>query len=525
MKSFGILLKTIFVFITFIMLASCGGGGGKENDNNREDQTQTSIFFLAEKVTPKTELYATNVSGSNILRLNHVLPEFADVVSMKVSPNRKYVAYSATSGLSSVVDLYIVKVDGSSAYKVSGVFPANQLNGVGQFDWSPDSTKLAYLAKGQDNNLQKTLYIASINNEPSINITPQATVSSFLWSPNNNHIAYVGDKLNVTNSLGIYVVEKTTQVENKVSSDLSVNETVFNDAYFWAPDGSRLAYIKQSSLPSYELYTVNADGTEITKLSTVLSGMERFWGWAPDSSRLAYISIHATSGIYELFTIQPNGDNNHKISNLQNSNEFITSFIWSPDSLHIVYRAGEAGNLKELYTVSPDGTQHLKVSGPLANAEEVFANSISWAPNSKWISYLANPEGINSQLLIVKPDGTNLISVSNSEIFSNNVFAYPIWSPDSNHIAFQVSLQSGVKLYTFNPNDKTVIRFTLDTNFAIDSTHRSVKWLSDGRNLIYKAVPSNGFVSELYSASINTGLETNVTEVMGFINVSNYDVY
>lgn len=510
-------LKISFLLIIISALTACGGG----NDNK---EGQTGIIFLADKVVPQTELYYTDILGNEVQKLNHALPENADIYDFAVSPNGKYVAYSANSGLGTIIELYIGNTDGSRAYKVSGIFQVSQINGVGQFDWSPDSTKLAYLATGRNNNLQNTLYVTSINNEPSINVTPQATVGSFVWSPDSKYIAYAGDKLNVSNSLGIYVVDKAGQVETKVSGDIAANELVYGDGYFWSPNGLHLTYLKRNASFITDLFTVLPDGTENNNLSNGVNVNLEQWSWAPDSSRLAYSLDQMTTGIFELFTVLPNGTNIKKISKPLNVNEDVFEFYWAPDSSKIVYRSIDSLAItNELYTVTPDGLNQTKISVMLASGESVLSRSIAWAPNGSFISYLANPGGINSQLFIVKPDGTNLLSVSNSEIFNNNVYAYPIWSPKNNHIAFQVSLQSGVKLYTFNPNDQTLIRFSQDTIFGIDPiTFHSVKWFSDGTNLIYKATPSIGFISELYSASINTGLETNVTGSMNFDSVGRY---
>ena len=54
----------------------------------------------------------------------------------------------------------------------------------------------------------------------------------------------------------------------------------------WSPDGSRIAFVGASE-EGFDLYVMNADGTDITKL-TDLPGDETQPAWSPDGDRIAY---------------------------------------------------------------------------------------------------------------------------------------------------------------------------------------------------------------------------------------------
>lgn len=511
-RIYALLGYMFYVFVT-LLLSSC------HTSDDDATNSQNGVIFLADKSFPQSDLYHSDRSGKNIQQLNHVLPEFADISDFQVSPNGKFVAYRATSGLDGINELYVAHTDGSNSYKVSGTFQVVQTAGVGQISWSSDSTKIAYIAIGQDNNIQRTLYVASIDSDASVNITPQDRVYSFLWSPDSRHISYVGDKLSVTDSLGVYIVDNDSQIEIKVSGDIFESETIVGNLS-WSPDGLHLLYAKEKISSSVtNLYTVKPDGTENINIS---NGRTSQWVWAPDSSYIAYFSSQDIPNIQEVYTVLPDGSNEQIISRLLNDNESVSEFHLSPDSSQIVYLINDSvTNTNELYVVIFENTQQIKVS------DAVFSGSIAWAPNSLWLSYLDN----SAQLFIAKPEGTNLIavsnliSVSNPEIVNHSVFAFPVWSPDSNNITFQVSFQNGLNLYTFNPNNLTEINFTQGTIFGIDSsTYHSVKWFGDGKNFVYHAAPETGFLAELYSASIDTGFETNITDLMGYSRVGKFEI-
>lgn len=510
-----------YIFIA-LFLVSC------DSSDNSNTELQDGIVFLANKDTYQTfELYLTNHRGDYIQRLNHALAENATVNDFVVSPDGKYVAYSATSGPLTPIELYIANMDGSGTYKVSEIFPSNPpaYSGVSQYSWSPESTHLAYLANHQGGNPDKSLYIAPVSNGPSINVTPQASVDSFRWSPNNGHIAYLGYKLNLSNSLGIYVVEINGQIETKVSGDLAINETVYNDGYTWAPDSSRLAYIKRNSSSIDEMHTVLPDGTGSYNLSNGINAIPQYWLWAPDSSRLAYIADQDTTSVYELYTILPDASDNRKISVLQDLDDDVNVFSWSPDSSYIAYQAGRPSNNVELYTVAPKGDQHTKVSGLLGDNEEVV--SFFWAPNSSQIAYWKHSGATNIiELFIVEPNGGNLASIFNRDNSNYSYVSNAHWSPDSNHIAFQASVQTELKLYALNIKDQIAFQVSQEPNISGGSVKlEGFKWTSDSKNLVYKATFNHLIYEELFSASIDGSLQKNISGTMVFGgHVDNFEI-
>ena len=95
-----------------------------------------------------------------------------------------------------------------------------------------------------------------------------------------------------------------------------------------------------------------------------VSGTQKFGGlrsidafaWAPDSSRIAYIAAQ-DSNYEELYSSTPDGAaNNVKVS----GGGTVDSFLWSPDLAVtdlIAYLADQqTNNVNELYTSTPEGT-------------------------------------------------------------------------------------------------------------------------------------------------------------------------
>ena len=153
-------------------------------------------------------------------------------------------------------------------------------------------------------------------------------------------------------------------------------------AFAWSPDNTLIAYrASQDSDNIFELYTSNPFGTiENVKISgsPSVGGLPDFagaFGWAPDGSRVAYIARQATD-FYELYSSKPAGaPDNAVISGPLVNGGNVDTFQWSPDSSRVAYLADqETINVRELYSSQPDGSGNLKISEGIV--EEIYA----WVP-------------------------------------------------------------------------------------------------------------------------------------------------
>ena len=504
------LIKTYFLLALIIYLTSCN------SSNNVTPYSE--VIFLADKETALTfELYRTDVKGSAIKRISHDLPLNGDVIDFSLSPNGEYVAYRATSGNSTLSELFISYINGGITYKVSGDFPVQPpvTAGVYQYAWSADSRYLAYLASHQGDINYKTLFVTNTIDRSSVNVTPNTEAASFLWSPDSLHISCTAIKINDVNSLGIYIVDKNGQNEIKVSGNLQANETVFNDGYFWSPDGLYLTYVKRNSSSIEEMYIVMANGTNNTNLSNGINAIPEYWTWAPNSSRIAYVADQDTPDTYELYSVLPDGTDVVKLSSLQNLNEDVSGFSWAPDSSRIVYRSGEVGSTIQLYTVTPGGMSHTKISGSLVNDEQVFPESFYWSNNSSRIAYLANPTTAYSQLFVVNPDGSDLVSISNTTLIDSNIKADPIWSPDSNNISFQADTNNTLKLFSVNLSNYNIVQLSQESSILGGSViFKNFTWTSDSKHVIYKATFDDPPYDKLYSVSLDDVHNNNISGTM-----------
>ncbi|MCA9972667.1 MAG: PD40 domain-containing protein, partial [Anaerolineales bacterium] len=235
----------------------------------------------------------------------------------------------------------------------------------------------------------------------------------------------------------LQIVDFATQDVLLLSEDVS--------SYEWAPNGQRLAYSAFSRISgTYELYTVNSDGTELIKLDPPLVGkVDRLSPtWSPDSKQIAFTQPEA-------------GEHLIHIMNADGSNvQFLTKGMWpawSPDGSMIAFlksRNGRAAGDIFIIDLATRGLRQL--------TEDIDAGQPVWSPDGRFIAFYGNQQTNNqSGLFVAQVDGTTAIRIV-PEIDWFPVWA-PGWSPDSSQVIFA---QDGT-LYVVQVNSLNILPLEL----------------------------------------------------------------
>ena len=163
--------------------------------------------------------------------------------------------------------------------------------------WSPDSSQIAYVDDVQGGD---KLVIADIQGTSGTAISRVNALSVFTWSPAANEIAYT--ELGTGRSLGIPTYEGLAvfDAESGESRQITTREVM---AFFWSPDGSRLAYVTvDRSASTISWYVNDRSGRSEKKLTDFIPSHEQLFVmfaffdqyaysnqlWSPDSDALVY---------------------------------------------------------------------------------------------------------------------------------------------------------------------------------------------------------------------------------------------
>jgi len=111
---------------------------------------------------------------------------------------------------------------------------------------------------------------------------------------------------------------------------------------------------------NYEIYSMNADGSNQTRLTNNTAG-DTSPSWSPDGSRIAFQSIR--DGNYEIYAMNADGYQQTRLTN----NAALEAFpSWSPDGTKITFNTSRDGN-NEIYVMSADGYQQTRLTSNLAD--------------------------------------------------------------------------------------------------------------------------------------------------------------
>ncbi len=248
-------------------------------------------------------------------------------------PSKGRIAF--TSWRSGISEIYTLTLDGSKPVKlVDGSAPS----------WSPDGQSIAYIAAAGKHD---ELFTIRVDDKTIRQLThSKAGVADPAWSPDGSRIAFTSfddgrDEIYVIDAEGSHLTRLTT---------------TYGSTPTWTPDGSRIAYICIG-----EIYTMNPDGSDSKRMmvntARIMSPGISDLAYSPDGSRIAFTqSVVSHDAIY---TMNADGSNIVKLTAEGDFNNASPS--WSPDGKQIAF-AYYSTSREEIYVMNADGTVPIQLT-------------------------------------------------------------------------------------------------------------------------------------------------------------------
>jgi TolB protein len=183
-----------------------------------------------------------------------------------------------------------------------------------------------------------------------------------------------------------------------------------------------------------QLYLVRADGTGAKRLGH--DRCSRDVAWSPDGSRIAF-SKESRGGIS---TMKVDGSD---LRQLTHGDDFEPA--WSPDGTTIAFV--QEPLVGSLWLMDADGTNQHQLRTPSRYAYCEGSSEPDWSPDGHWIAFTRecsasgpgdDPNATRdwSNIFVVRPDGTGLRLLTNAGLRRNFYNDSPAWSPDGKRIVF-----------------------------------------------------------------------------------------
>lgn len=237
-----------------------------------------------------------------------------------------------------------------------------------------------YVMNGDGTNLRR------LTNDPASDQLPT-------WSPDGSLIAWSRNR-------DIYVM----------AWDGSGQTLLAEEAGFpsWSPDGEMIAFASEG-----DVFTMRADGSDIEKL-TGDSGWDSIPAWSPDGKEIAFVSDR--DGNLELYVMNADGSDQTRLT--ERLREEDSRPTWSPDGSEIAFGGTTEEGRRDVFIMDADGSSPSDLTGGL----EIDNNDApSWAPDGIRIAFTSVTD-----IYVIDADGSNLLNLTNDP---NARYVDPTWSP------------------------------------------------------------------------------------------------
>jgi dipeptidyl aminopeptidase/acylaminoacyl peptidase len=303
------------------------------------------------------------------------------------------IAYIGTQG--GLPELYVVPAAGGTNTKVSGTLTGGS-SGVSGMAWSPDGTRLAFVADADTAGLPE-LYVVGAGGGAVTKVSGTMVGGStgvldnfegvpFRWAPAGDRLAFLATKDDASTT-ELYVVGPAGGAVTRVSGQVPIGDAV--SEYAWSPDGSQLAFILFDAVNTgvnIDVFLANAGGGP-----TVASGVGNatkdvdllLWslggelGFRVDRDGAGHYDLEVAAGInmsnlLDVVTpAAPFANTNYAV------NASRTPPTWSPEGGRVAFLAdADAANVFSLFVAVPRGVLLRLSDAPAARSVDNFA----WSP-------------------------------------------------------------------------------------------------------------------------------------------------
>ena len=217
--------------------------------------------------------------------------------------------------------------------------------------------------------------------------------------------------------------------------------------YSWSADGRRLAYDEFALGTGIVLTDDTREWTRVIQENEPTVGY-LYPAWSPDGTKLALVRWDLDADLRELYVIDVDGDNLTRLLDAPDGDVFVPA--WSPDGRFIVYDFTPKDEQGFIHVIRADGTDDRRLTNDPAND-----TLPAWSPDGLHILFTSIRDG-HDDVWIMNANGTDERNLTNTEDEDRS----PAWSPDGSRIVFYSDRDGDNELYAMDADGSNVVQLT-----------------------------------------------------------------
>jgi Tol biopolymer transport system component len=246
------------------------------------------------------------------------------------------------------------------------------------------------------------------------------------FSADGKRIAFVSERdIDGTVDSEVYVMNADGSNQTPLTNNTAED---FQPAF--SPDGTKIAFMSNRGVQGdMEIFLMNADGSGETQIThnTSFEGQPTF---SPDGSKIAFVS-NRDNGNYDIYTMNADGSNSSDPNRLTTSAASESRPNFSPDGSRIVFRTDRDGN-GEIYVMNADavGTGETRLTfDPALDGEPAFS------PDGQRIAFRSHRVNDKADIYVMNADGSEQTNLTIGQTFPDGEPAgqfadrRPDWQP------------------------------------------------------------------------------------------------
>ena len=217
-----------------------------------------------------------------------------------------------------------------------------------------------------------------------------------VYSPAGGSVVYASNQNGGVFDLFLYIfnedqlIRLTENIGNVISPSFS-------------PDGSRILFANRAAEGPTSLWTIDATGENADLLyaapNTIVAA-----DWSPVGDRIAFAMAVDQPDAYEVFVMDADGTDVRQLT--RGLPGIGGSLDWSPDGRNLLIYAGPAGD-KNIFMIDVDAQTAAQLTNGGNNA------ACSFSPDGQWIAFNSLRNNDQADIFIMRPDGTDVRQVTN----------------------------------------------------------------------------------------------------------------